>query len=89
MVIIMAFVNSKQIWNKIGEAHKLIINYCEFEIIDFEEFENNEKIGINYKIRADAYIDYIIGICDILDMKCDFECEDGELYYVDIYIENK
>lgn len=84
----MVFVYSKNIWNKIGEAHKLIINYCEFEIIDFEEFESNERIGINYEIKADAYLDYIIGICDVLDMKYDFGCEDDGLYYVSIYIEN-
>lgn len=85
----MVFVHSKQIWNKLGEAHKLICNYSEFEIIDFEDYETEDIIGINYKLKADAYIDYIIGICDILDMKYAFESEDCETYYIDIYLENE
>lgn len=85
----MVFVDSKIIWNKIGEAHELIINYPEFEIISFEEFKTNEIVGINYELQADAYIDYIIGICDILDMKYDFEYKDGELYNINIYLESE
>ena len=85
----MVFVHSKTIINKLDEAHELIIAYPEFEVIDCEDFKTDDKIGIYYRIEADAYIDYIIGICDILDMKYDFECEDGELYYVNIYIENE
>ena len=76
----MAFVHSKIIIDKLNEAHGLIIAYPEFEVISCENFKTNDKIGIHYKIEADAYIDYIIGICDILDMKYDFECEDGKLY---------
>lgn len=84
----MVFVYSKTIWNKIGEAHRLIMNYCEFEVVSFEEFENENAIGVNYDIRADAYIDYIIGICDVLDMEYDFECEDGESYNINVYLKN-
>ena len=82
----MVFVYSKTIWNKIGEAHELIIAYPEFKVINYEDFKTDDKIGIYYKIEADAYIDYIIGICDVLDMKYDFECEDGELYDIKIYL---
>ena len=82
----MVFVHSKTIINKLDEAHGLIITYPEFKVIDCGDFKTDDKIGICYKIEADAYIDYIIGICDVLDMKYDFECEDGELYDIKIYL---
>ena len=82
----MVFVYSKTIMNKLDEAHGLIITYPEFKVIDCGDFKTDDKIGIWYKIEADAYIDYIIGICDVLDMKYDFECEDGELFDIKIYL---
>ena len=82
----MAFTHSKTIINKLDEAHGLIITYPEFKIINCRDFKTDSKIGIHYKIEADAYIDYIIGICDVLDIKYDFECEDGELYDIKIYL---
>ena len=82
----MVFVHSKTIINKLDEAHGLIITYPEFKVINCGDFKTDDKIGIYYKIEADAYIDYIIGICDVLDMKYDFECEDGELYDIRIYL---
>lgn len=85
-VLIMVFVHSKTIINKLDEAHGLIITYPEFKVTNCEDFKTDDKIGICYKIEADAYIDYIIGICDVLDMKYDFECEDGELYDIRIYL---
>ena len=61
----MVFVHSKTIINKLDEAHGLIIAYPEFKIINYKDFKTDNKIGIRYKIEADAYIDYIIGICDV------------------------
>ena len=61
----MVFVHSKTIINKLDEAHELIIAYPEFKVISCEDFKTDDKIGIYYKIEADAYIDYIIGICDV------------------------
>ena len=40
----MVFVYSKTIWNKIGEAHELIIAYPEFEILKWEDDEDGHGI---------------------------------------------
>lgn len=85
----MVFVHSKTIWNKIGEAHELIINYCEFHIEYFEEFKTDDRVGVHYKIIADADLDYALGVCDAMDLKYEFDYEDNDVYYLDIFLENR
>ena len=85
---------SKTIWNKILEAHELILNYSEFEIlkVEFEHDKNDEKrhiCGVKYWIRADAYIDYALGVCDAMDLPYGFDVNiDGEpeVYYLHTYL---
>lgn len=85
---------SKTIWNKIIEAHELIKNYNEFEILKLE-FEHDEKekdrsiCGVKYWIRADCYIDYALGVCDAMDIKYGLDINingEPEVYYLHTYL---
>lgn len=85
----MTFNYSKTIWNKIGEAHKLIINNVDFNIESFEEIDTDKKKGVDYTIIADAYLDYAFGVCDAMDINFECETEDGETYNLKIFIKNE
>lgn len=45
-MLIMVFVHSKTIINKLDEAHGLIITYPEFKVIDCGDFKTDDKIGM-------------------------------------------
>lgn len=89
-MIIMVFVYSKTIINKLDEAHGLIITYPEFEILKCKSDE--DRNGIRYEIYADAYLDYALGVCDAMNIEYDFdyvESDGFEHYKLHIYLKDE
>lgn len=83
----MTYICSKTIWNKLDEAHGLIITYPEFDV---KLCKNDEDgMGIHYEIYADGYLDYVLGVCDALDIEVEWDFLEFDLYKLHIYLKDE